>query len=68
MGIGLVIGIVTSLAAGKLISRPTFGVKPQAPLALVVATVVMLLRALFAARWPAQRAAGVKPMEPLRKE
>ena len=68
VGIGLVIGIVTSLAAGKLISSLLFGVKPQAPLALVVAAVVMLLTGLFAAWWPALRAAGVEPMEALRNE
>lgn len=68
VGIGLVIGIVTSLAAGKLISSLLFGVKPQAPLALVVASAVMLVTGLFAAWWPALRAAGVEPMEALRSE
>lgn len=68
VGIGVVIGIVTSLAAGKLISSLLFGVKPQAPLALLVASVVMLLTGLFAAWWPALRAAGIEPMEALRNE
>lgn len=68
VGLGLTVGIVMSLGAGKLISSVLFGAKPQAPLALVVATVVMLLTGLFAAWLPALRAVGVDPMEALRNE
>lgn len=68
VGIGLAAGIAASLFAAKIMGSLLFGVKPRDPLALVAASAVLLLTALFAAWWPARRAARVEPMDALRAE
>ncbi|MGB6130586.1 MAG: ABC transporter permease [Acidobacteriaceae bacterium] len=68
VGIGLAIGIAASLLGGKILGSLLFGVKPRDPTALGAASGVLLLTALFAAWWPARRAARVEPMEALRWE
>lgn len=68
VGIGLVIGIAASLLSAKIVSSLLFGVKPRDPMALAAASGVLLLTGLFAAWWPARRAARVEPLEALRSE
>ena len=68
VGIGLAVGIVTSLASARIVSSLLFGVTPRDPLTLAVASAVLLLTGLFAAWWPAQQAARVEPMDALRSE
>jgi len=68
VGIGLLVGIAASLLGAKIIGNLLFGVKPRDPTALVAASSVLLVTGLFAAWWPARRAAGVEPMEALRSE
>jgi predicted permease len=68
VGIGLVIGIAVSLLGAKVVGSLLFGVKPRDPLTLAAASVLLLLTGLFAAWWPARRAAGVDPMAALRSE
>lgn len=68
VGIGLVIGIAASLLGAKVVASLLFGVKPRDPLTLAAASAVLLMTGLFAAWWPAQRAAHLEPMEALRSE
>jgi ABC-type antimicrobial peptide transport system permease subunit len=65
---GLVIGLVSAFAVGKLIESQLFGVKASNPLVFLVAA-VMLSAVAFLAGWlPARRAAAVDPMVALRHE
>ena len=66
VGIGLALGIPAAIAAGMLMSKQLFGVKPWDPIMIAVAAVMLGLAALFASAIPARRAAGVEPMEALR--
>ncbi len=68
VGIGLVIGIAASLLGAKILGSLLFGVKPRDPMTLAAASAVLLLTGLFAAWWPAWRAARVEPIEALRSE
>jgi predicted permease len=68
VGIGLALGIAASLLGAKIVGSLLFGVKPRDPMTLAAASVVLLLTGLFAAWWPARRAARVEPMEALRSE
>jgi predicted permease len=68
VGIGLAVGIAVSLLGAKIVGSLLFGVKPRDPMTLAAASVVLLLTGLFAAWWPARRAARVEPMEALRSE
>jgi len=68
VGIGLAIGVALSLLGAKIVGSLLFGVKPRDPMALATASGVLLLTGLFAAWWPARRAARVEPMEALRSE
>ncbi len=68
VGIGLVAGIAASLLGAKILGSLLFGVKPRDPLTLAAASGVLLLTGLFAAWWPARRAARIEPMEALRNE
>jgi ABC-type antimicrobial peptide transport system permease subunit len=68
VGLGLVIGIPAAIEAGHLMSAELYGVGALNPLVLGATTGVLCLAALLAASIPAQRAAGVEPMEALRGE
>ena len=65
---GMVIGIAASLAGAQLLRSLLFGVAPRDPLTLAAMCGVLLLTGLFAAWWPARRAASVDPMQALRSE
>lgn len=66
--IALGIGILLSLAAGKLIAGLIFRVSPYDPFALGGAIFVLALAALVACYVPARRATRVNPMTALRSE
>ncbi len=66
--VGMALGIPAALAAAQLLRSLLFHVTPHDPLTLAATSGVLLLTALFAAWWPARRAAGVNPMEALRAE
>ena len=68
VGIGLVIGLPTAIAAGHLMSAELFGVEAWSPLVLGTTTAMLAAVAVLAAMLPARRAAGVEPMEALRGE
>jgi len=68
VALGLLIGIVLALAAGRLIASQLFEVKGHDPLAIFGAALLLALFALVAGLIPAQRAAGIDPVSALRVE
>ena len=67
VGAGLAAGAGLSAAGSRLIDSRLYGVTPQDPLSVVVATGVLLLAAATAAYLPARRASKVDPMMALRQ-
>ncbi len=65
---GLALGAGLAYAASRLIHSRLYGVAPQDPLTLALATALLLLVALSAAYVPAQRASRLDPMTALRQE
>jgi predicted permease len=65
---GSVAGLVGAALLMQLLRSFLFGVSVLDPVTFVAVPAVMLLLALFAAWVPARRAAGVDPMETLRRE
>lgn len=65
---GVVIGVPIVFAAGKWIASLLFGVKPADPLALILATLLMLVIGVAACYVPAARAMRVDPIVALRYE
>jgi hypothetical protein len=68
VGVGLIFGIGASLAGAKLLSSLISGINPQMLLTLASMCGVLLATGLFAAWWPARRAASTEPMLALRTE
>ncbi len=66
VGIGL--GIVLALAAGKVLASLLYGVAPGDPLVLAAAAMLLLAAAVTASWVPALRAAKVDPVVALRSE
>jgi predicted permease len=66
--IGVVLGLAVSLAAARIASTLLFDVKPNDPLTITLATLLLLAVATFAAYLPARRAARVDPMIALRHD
>lgn len=67
-GLGLAIGVVVSLALGRLIQSFLFGVRSYDPLTLAIVIVVMTAVALLASYFPARRATRIDPLAALRCE
>jgi predicted permease len=65
---GLVIGVIAAIAGAHLLESLVFGIAPRDPLTLACMCGVLLLTGLFAAWWPARRAAATEPMQALRAE
>jgi predicted permease len=68
IGIGLAIGIPSTILAGYAMTTQLFGVKPYAPGILLVTTLVLSLAALVATVLPARKAATLEPIRALRTE
>jgi ABC-type antimicrobial peptide transport system permease subunit len=68
VGAGLAVGGGLAYAASRLIDNRLYGVAPQDPLTLALATGLLLLVALGAACLPARRASRLDPMAALRHE
>lgn len=64
---GLVLGGGLAYAASRLLDSQLYGVAPQDPITLALATGLLLLVALSAAYLPAQRASRLDPMAALRQ-
>ncbi|HXE11293.1 MAG TPA: ABC transporter permease, partial [Bryobacteraceae bacterium] len=67
-GVGLVIGILGTLAVGRLLASLLFDVKPGDPLSLIVAGAILAAVAALASFIPALSAAQADPMTALRYE
>ncbi len=65
VAVGLVIGVLLSLGAVRLIRSWLFGVGPGDPITLVVVATLLLAIALAASFIPARRAARVEPVRAL---
>jgi putative ABC transport system permease protein len=68
VGLGLLIGLVASLAAARVLSSQLTGVAPHDPLTLAVVSLVVALAGAAACVFPARRATRVDPMVALRYE
>lgn len=68
IAVGLGLGIPLAIAAGRLMTRQLFGVRPWDPQMLTIATLLLCAAALLASSIPAARAASVEPMTALRTE
>jgi predicted permease len=66
--IGVVIGVVGSLVAGKALASLLYGVSPHDPAVLALVTAVLVVVATLASYFPALRATRVDPMVALRYE
>jgi predicted permease len=68
VGIGLVLGIGAALATTRTAQTLLFGLKPNDPLTIVAAAVLLLFVAALSGYLPARRASRVNPMVALRDE
>ena len=66
--IGIVIGVVASLASASVLATLLYGVTPRNPLLLFVVCISVALTGLLAAYIPAIGAASIDPMKALRTE
>ena len=65
---GALLGLIAALAATRLLASTLFGLKPNDPLTIGVATGLLLVVATAAAWIPARRAAAIDPVDALRCE
>ena len=68
VGLGVVVGLVGTIAAARIISNLLFGVTATDPLTIAAAALVLAGTASLAAVMPARRASSVDPMAALRHE
>jgi putative ABC transport system permease protein len=68
VGIGVGIGLIASLALGRVIATQLWGVSAYDPWTLTCVPVLLILIGLVACWVPAHRAAGVDPLVALRYE
>ncbi|MEX2261727.1 MAG: ABC transporter permease [Bryobacteraceae bacterium] len=65
---GLILGLASAVAVGRLLETTMFGIRPGDPVILVGACCVLVITGMAAAYVPAARAASVDPMQALRSE
>jgi predicted permease len=68
VAIGIGIGLVGAVAATRAAEKLLYGLQPNDPLTLALATTSLLIVAALASYWPARKAARVDPMAALRVE
>jgi putative ABC transport system permease protein len=68
VGIGVGLGLIASLALGRVIATQLWGVSAYDPWTLTVVPVLLLITGLVACWLPARRAANVDPLVALRYE
>jgi ABC-type antimicrobial peptide transport system permease subunit len=66
--LAVVVGLLLSLTAGRVLAKILYEVSPSDPFALVAASVILAAAALLACFLPARRATHVDPIEALRAE
>lgn len=65
---GLVVGLAASFLLAGSLRRLLWGIEPTDPATLAAVVVLVAASSLFAAWWPARRAARIEPAELLRSE
>lgn len=68
VGLGVVVGLAASLAAGRLVASLLYGVRPADPIILMAVALSLLAVAAVAALAPAWRAARVNPVTALQAD
>jgi predicted permease len=68
IGSGIAAGLGVTLAVTRLVASLLYGVRPNDPLTLLSAAVVLAVAAGAAGYWPARRASRLDPMTSLREE
>jgi predicted permease len=66
--VGLAIGVPVAFGSSKVVASFLFGMKPNDPIALSLAVVILLAAAILAGYAPARRASRIDPMVALRHE
>jgi predicted permease len=66
--VGIVIGLLTSFAATRVLASLLYGVKPLDPSTFVAMPLLVLAVAMLASYLPARRASAVDPMQALRTD
>jgi ABC-type antimicrobial peptide transport system permease subunit len=66
--VGLVIGLVGSLALGQAAASLLFGISPRDPLLLGAAAIALAVAAAMGSMIPARHASRLDPMNALRDE
>jgi putative ABC transport system permease protein len=66
--LGLVLGVLTSLGAARLMGSLLYAVSPYDPISLAVVSLVLIAIGLLASWFPSHRATRVNPVEALRAE
>ena len=66
--LGVGVGVVLTLGAGRLVRSLLYGVDPTDPLSLVFVALILVTIALIAAFRPAWRASRADPVSALRAE
>src|SRR6202046_3360893 len=68
IGGGVAVGIVVSIAAGRILQHSVEGMRPTEPSALAIMIPILVFAALFASFVPARRASRIDPMTALRQD
>ena len=68
VAIGMILGLVASLAVNRVLQSQLVGVSPYDPSTIVLAPVLLILVTLLACRIPARRAMNVDPAVALRND
>jgi ABC-type antimicrobial peptide transport system permease subunit len=66
--VGLIVGVVASLLVTKTAATLLYELKPNDPLTIALATLLLAIVAVLAGYLPARRASRVDPMVALREE
>src|SRR5438128_3915991 len=66
--LAVTIGLLFSLAAGRILARILYQVSPSDPFALVISGALLAAAAMLACFFPARRATHVEPLKALRTE
>ena len=66
--LAIAVGLLLSLAIGRVLSQIIYGVSPSDPFALVISSLMLAVAALLACFLPARRATHVNPITALRTD
>jgi putative ABC transport system permease protein len=66
--LAIAVGLLLSLAIGRVLSQILYRVSPSDPFALVISSLMLTVAALLACFLPARRATYVNPITALRTE